>query len=220
MNLGLQSPPESCPWRGQCPASLSIKANKILINLFDIQQPFTPAQNIKATPKSYLQSLFQPLAPAKMLFTGLIASVLAVAATAAPNRVLTKRQANTSTLPTFVHPSSVLTRQAPNVTPEQIAFAIQRADCDVLSCVGVVAAAGCIAAGIATADVPAVLSCVVGGEGVVSSAPTPSVTVFVLSYYSFAIALDVSTLSTTSSSTTAFATSEWAEERHIAVSFF
>ncbi|KAB2570609.1 hypothetical protein DBV05_g10720 [Lasiodiplodia theobromae] len=85
-----------------------------------------------------------------MLFTGLIASVLAVAATAAPNRVLTKRQANTT----------------PNVTPEQIAFAVQRADCDVLSCVGVVAAAGCIAAGIATADVPAVLACVVGGEGV------------------------------------------------------
>ncbi|OJD36109.1 uncharacterized protein BKCO1_13000139 [Diplodia corticola] len=85
-----------------------------------------------------------------MLFTSLIASALAVAATAAPNSGLTKRQANTS----------------PNVTPEQIAFAVVQADCDILDCVGVVAAAGCIAAGIATADVPAVLACVVGGEGV------------------------------------------------------
>ncbi|KAL1617874.1 hypothetical protein SLS56_010796 [Neofusicoccum ribis] len=82
-----------------------------------------------------------------MHFTGLVTAALATAAVAAPSNAIVQRQAETT----------------PNVTPAQLVFAAQADDCSILSCAAVIASAGCIAAGIATAEVPAVLGCVAGG---------------------------------------------------------
>ncbi|OJD30406.1 uncharacterized protein BKCO1_610009 [Diplodia corticola] len=83
-----------------------------------------------------------------MHLTGIIASVLAVTAAAAPNG-LVKKSANTTMV---------------NATHEQLAFAIQQAECDVWGCLGVVGAAACIAPKIVDVDVQGVLDCVSGNK--------------------------------------------------------
>ncbi|KAF4313404.1 hypothetical protein GTA08_BOTSDO00011 [Botryosphaeria dothidea] len=83
-----------------------------------------------------------------MRFTGLIASVLAITAAAAP-KGLVKKQDNITMV---------------NATPEQLAFAVQQADCDVWGCLGVVGAAACIAPKIIAVDVQGVIDCVSGNK--------------------------------------------------------
>ncbi|KAH7054226.1 hypothetical protein B0J12DRAFT_777695 [Macrophomina phaseolina] len=78
-----------------------------------------------------------------MHFSTLVTSALAAAAAAAPkNAVSQKLQRN----------------------PDQIAFAAQADECPILSCTAAIASAGCIAAGIASDAVPAVLGCIAGGS--------------------------------------------------------
>ncbi|KAF4310794.1 hypothetical protein GTA08_BOTSDO13659 [Botryosphaeria dothidea] len=80
--------------------------------------------------------------------TALVTFVMAITAAAAPsNAVVAAKRQDTSV----------------NVTPEQIVFAAQAADCSIISCASVLASAGCIVAGLATGQVPAVLGCVAGG---------------------------------------------------------
>lgn len=58
----------------------------------------------KAIHKSYTQFFFQPLTPANMRFNGLIASVLAITAAAAPNGLVKKQDNITSTLYPLAYP--------------------------------------------------------------------------------------------------------------------
>ncbi|KAF2144350.1 uncharacterized protein K452DRAFT_285584 [Aplosporella prunicola CBS 121167] len=50
------------------------------------------------------------------------------------------------------------------VTPHQLIFAAEAANCNIIQCAGVLASAGCIARGVITLDPSGVLDCVSGGS--------------------------------------------------------
>jgi hypothetical protein len=87
-----------------------------------------------------------------MHFTLSLLTALATSALASPNPLITSRDV-------------ITTEQA----EEAIKFAAQAAECDVFDCVAVVAAAACIAGGIAAGNPAVVIGCVGGGAPSVRS---------------------------------------------------
>lgn len=99
-----------------------------------------------------------------------------------------------------------------NVTPKQLAFAIEQAECSIGNCLGILSATGCIVSEIRALNPAGVIECVSGNKEGVSVDPTPCRMIFMLTAYSFAAAPAASRSSATSSPTTAFATLERVHE--------